>query len=78
MKTKTANKGYTCAECKAIIHKGDRVARRTVTIGYTGTWGHSNECKCCHGVMPDWAATTPCRDVMPICNTCANGEVTNG
>jgi alkyl sulfatase BDS1-like metallo-beta-lactamase superfamily hydrolase len=75
MKTKQANKDYTCAECKEIIHKGDRVARRTVTIGYYGTWGHSKECKCCYGVMPDWAATEPVRDAMPICDHCANGAV---
>jgi len=72
MKTKQANKEYTCAECKGTIRKGDRVARRTVTIGYAGIWGHSKECKCCYGVMPDWAYTDPVRDVMPICDSCAN------
>ena len=73
MKTKRAMKEYTCAECKATIPKGAQVARRTVTIGYMGTWGHGKDCPCCHGVMPDWAATEPLRDVMPICNECANG-----
>jgi hypothetical protein len=75
MKTKQANKDYRCAECTGIIHKGDRVARRTVTIGYMGTWGHGKECKCCYGVMPDSAATTPLREVMPICENCANGTL---
>ena len=74
MKTKRAMKEYTCAECKGTIRKGEQVARRTVTIGYFGTWGHGQDCQCCHGVMPDWAATEPLRDVMPICNECANGK----
>tara|TARA_R110002020_G_scaffold322195_1_gene537977 strand:+ start:226 stop:450 length:225 start_codon:yes stop_codon:yes gene_type:complete len=72
VKTKRANKEYICGECKVTIHKGDRVARKSMTIGYSGTWGHGNDCKCCHGVMPDWAATMPLRDVVPICNQCAN------
>ena len=71
MKTKKAQKEYTCATCKATIHKGEPVARKTITIGYMGTWGHSKDCKCCHGVMPDWAATSPVRDVRPICGFCA-------
>ena len=72
MKTKKAMKPYTCYLCKGTIEKGQQYAKKSITIGYAGTWGHRKECKCCGGVMPAWAARTPMRDTKPLGDPCAN------
>jgi len=72
MKTKRSMKERTCKLCKTKIQKGQQYAQKSVTVGYSGTWGHSKDCKCCKGVMPDWAYTTPVRVREPVCASCAN------
>ena len=74
MKTKKAMKPYTCHLCNGTIEKGQQYAKKSITIGYYGTWGHGKDCKCCSGVMPAWAARTPIRDTKPLCDPCANPE----
>ena len=72
MKTKKAMKPYTCYLCKGTIEKGQQYAKKSITLGYAGTWGHSKDCKCCGGVMPAWAYSDPIRTTEPLCDPCAN------
>ena len=63
MKTKTAMKPYVCYRCKDTIEKGKQYARTTITLGYSGTWGHSKDCNVCGD---------PIRSAEPLCDPCAN------
>ena len=72
MQTKKAEKAYTCFLCKRTIEKGEQVARKSMTLGHAGTWGHGKDCQCCGGVMPAWAYADPIRITKPLCDTCAN------
>ena len=71
MKTKKARLPYTCYLCKGTNEKGAQYARKSIVVGYSGTWGHSKDCQCCGGVMPDWAYMTQERSAEPICASCA-------
>ena len=71
VKTKQARKTYTCSQCEDTIQKGDRVGRRSVIIGYSGTWSHAQDCECCGGIMPDSRATMPLRKILPVCEKCS-------
>ena len=75
MKTKRAMKEYTCYLCKEAIAKGQQYGRKSILLGYSGTWGHSKDCKCCGGVMPARAYSNPMRTTEPVCASCANGKV---
>jgi uncharacterized ferredoxin-like protein len=76
MKTKTTRQDRTCYTCEAEIQKGSQYANKSILIGYTATWGHSKDCKCCGGVCPTIeerpSVWQPYRTTMPICATCAN------
>ena len=72
MKTKRPMKPNDCFLCKKKINKGEQYARKSILLGYSGTWGHSKDCKCCGGVMPSWAYSDPVRASEPVCNDCAN------
>ncbi len=74
MKTKRSMKQRTCGVCKATIDKGQQYAQKSITVGYSGTWGHGKDCKCCGGVMPQWAYSDPFRIREAVCNSCANPE----
>ena len=39
MKTKKAMKPYTCYLCKGTVQKGEQYARKSILLGYAGTWG---------------------------------------
>jgi hypothetical protein len=74
VKTKRAMKEYKCYLCKDAIPKGQQYARKSILLGYSGTWGHSKDCQCCGGVMPQWAYSEPMRTTEPVCESCANGK----
>ena len=74
MKTKRSMKQRTCSLCKETIQKGQQYGQKSITVGYSGTWGHGNDCKCCGGVMPAWAYSTPVRVRESVCVSCANPE----
>ena len=74
MKTKKARQSYTCYACKGTVQKGEQYARKSITLGYAGTWGHSKDCQCCGGVMPSWAARDAIRTTEPVCASCAEAK----
>jgi hypothetical protein len=66
MKTKRANRDYTCAKCKCEIRKGDQYAKKSIVIGDT------------IDIINGVEFRSPFREAVPFCSTCANPAPVEG
>ena len=69
MKTKKAMKPYTCYLCKGTIEKGQQYAKKSITIGYYGTWGHGKAM-----VSRQWCVSPDNRPCRSECDPEGGGQ----